>query len=54
MNARDLQRGLYLASRAVGDVNAAQRGPDALAKRLIRRTWHRAVLRNLPIWRYPR
>jgi hypothetical protein len=40
MNA---QRTAYLISRALGDVKAAKRGPDVLAKRLIRR----AVTRRL-------
>jgi hypothetical protein len=40
---RRIERDLYLASRTVGDLNAAQRGPDVLAKRIIRR----AVRRNL-------
>lgn len=55
MNLRRLQRDLWLAQRAVGDVDAAQRGPDVLAKRLVRRAWHRRVLRALgPVWRLPR
>jgi len=45
---------LYRASRLAGDIDAARRGPDVLAKRLIRRRWHRAVLRRTPGWRWPR
>lgn len=33
---RDLERDLYLASRTVGDLNAASRGPGALVTRLVR------------------
>ena len=43
MNLAKLQRTLYLAQRSVGDVRAARRGPDVLAKRVARRT----VTRNL-------
>lgn len=32
-----VQRSTYLVSRAAGDLDAARRGPDVLAKRLIRR-----------------
>lgn len=44
---RDLQRALYLAQRATGDVNAARRGPEVLAKRLIRRRVTRGVFQAL-------
>ena len=55
MNGRELQRALYKASRATGDYNAARRGPDVLAKRLVRRHLHRAMWRALgPIGRWPR
>lgn len=47
MSTRRLQRDLYLAQRALGDIDAARRGPDALAKRLIKRAWHREVVRVL-------
>lgn len=47
MNTRKLERDLYLAQRTLGDVRAARRGSDALAKRLVKRTWHRQVLRVL-------
>lgn len=32
-----IQRDAYLVSRAAGDADAARRGPEVLAKRLIRR-----------------
>lgn len=51
---RRAQRDTYLASRALGDLDALCRGPDVLAKRVVRRTWHRAVLRSLPGWKWPR
>lgn len=52
---RRAQRDLYLASRAAGDLDALRRGPDVLAKRLVRRAWHRRVYQALGgIWRQPR
>lgn len=42
---RRLERDLYLASRTVGDVNAAQRGPDVLARRVARRVIRRNLFR---------
>jgi hypothetical protein len=41
---RSLEKGLYLASRTVGDINAAKRGPDVLAKRVVKRQIHRGIL----------
>ena len=34
---QQIQRDAYLVSRTAGDINAAERGPDVLAKRIIRR-----------------
>lgn len=39
-----VRRDLYLAQRTIGDVQAAQRGPDVLAKRLVRRRVRRSLL----------
>lgn len=50
-NLRRLQRDLYLASRATGDVQAARNG--RLARRLARRWYHRkliGLLRRGRIW----
>lgn len=48
MNAlRRVQRDTYLISRAAGDLNAARRGPDVLAKRLVRRHVTRALFTAL-------
>lgn len=45
MNARQLQRDLYKASRAVGDYNAAKRGgAPALTRRLVKRAYHRRLI----------
>ena len=32
-----IRRDMYLGQRSIGDFEAAQRGPDVLAKRIIRR-----------------
>ena len=45
MNLEDIRRALYFAQRGIGDVQAAQRGPDILAKRLVRRSVTRALFR---------
>lgn len=45
MKLRKVNRDLYLASRAVGDLNAAEKG--RLPQRLIKRRYHRAVIRFL-------
>lgn len=42
MTSRKLQRDLYLASRTLGDVDAAQRG--RLPQRLIKRVVHRKII----------
>lgn len=44
---RKIQRDAYLVSRAAGDLNAAQRGPEVLAKRLIRRRATRSIFSSL-------
>ena len=44
---RRLERDLYLASRTVGDAAAAQRGPDVLARRVLRRVVRRNLFRIL-------
>lgn len=43
IDLRQFQRMAYLASRTTGDVRAAQRGPEVLAKRLIRRRATRSL-----------
>lgn len=48
---RRAQRDLYLASRTMGDVNAAMNG--RLGKRLLKRAYHRRVigmLRRSRLW----
>jgi len=40
-----LRRTLYFAQRGLGDLQAAQRGPEVLAKRLVRRSVTRALFR---------
>ena len=42
-----VRRDLYLTQRTMGDVGAAQRGPQVLAKRLVRRDLTRALFRVL-------
>lgn len=53
MNVRRLQRDLYLASRLAGDYQAAKRGPQPLARRLVKRVYHRkllGLLRRVGAW----
>jgi hypothetical protein len=40
-----LRRALYLAQRDIGDVQAAEKGPDALVKRVARRRARRSIFR---------
>lgn len=40
-----LQRDSYLVSRAAGDAHAAERGPEPLVKRIVRRKVTRAAFR---------
>jgi len=47
MNLSQLRRAMYKTQRTIGDVQAAQRGPGALAKRLARRQVRRAVGRSM-------
>ena len=47
MNLETLRRVLYFSQRTLGDVQAAQRGPDVLAKRVVRRTVTRSIFRAL-------
>ena len=42
-----LRRALYLAQRDIGDVQAAEKGPDVLAKRIVRRKVTRSLFRLL-------
>jgi hypothetical protein len=42
-----LRRVLYLAQRDIGDMQAAERGPKPLAKRIIRRKVTRSLFRLL-------
>lgn len=44
---RRAQRDAYLTSRTLGDVSAALRGPDVLARRLVRRSVTRNLFRLL-------
>lgn len=46
-NSRKLERDLYLTQRTLGDVRAAERGPEPLARRVVKRQVHRTVLRAL-------
>lgn len=51
MKLNRLQRDLYLASRTVGDVQAAKNG--RLPQRLAKRWYHRqfiALLRSIKLW----
>ena len=47
-----LRSSLYRAARLLGDVQAAQRGPASLARRMVRkrvyRAWNRPLRRWLP------
>lgn len=40
-----VRRTMYLGQRTIGDVQAAQRGPDVLGKRLVRRAVVRSIFR---------
>ena len=42
---RELQRALYKTQRAMGDVDAATRGPDKYVKRVVRRRVTRSIFR---------
>jgi hypothetical protein len=42
-----LRRTLYLTQRTIGDAQAASRGPDKLAKRLVRRSLVRAFWKGM-------
>ena len=44
---RQIQRDAHLISRTAGDLDAARRGPDVLARRLVRRDLTRAFFRVL-------
>lgn len=45
-----IQRDAHLISRTAGDADALRRGPDVLAKRLIRREVTRTVLGRAGRW----
>lgn len=47
MSTRKIERDLYLAQRALGDVRAAERGPEPLVRRVVKRRVHRTILRGL-------
>lgn len=47
MTLEQLRRLLYKSQQRIGDYQAAERGPDVLAKRLIRRSITRAIFRGL-------
>jgi len=42
-----IRRAMYKGQRAIGDFQAARRGPDVLARRLVRRDLTRALFRVL-------
>lgn len=42
-----VRRSLYRTQRAMGDVSAAGRGPGPLARRLVRRSAMRRVMRGI-------
>jgi hypothetical protein len=44
---RKIQRDAHLISRTAGDLDAAQRGPTVLAKRILRRQLTRTLFRRL-------
>ena len=48
MNLREIQRILYFTQRTIGDVRAAERGPNVLVKRVLRRIITRTIFKNLP------
>ena len=45
----EIRRSLYLGQRALGDWQAASRGPGVLGRRLVRRRITRTLMRSL--WR---
>jgi hypothetical protein len=45
MSIESTRRALYLAQRGLGTYQAAQRGPRALSKRIVRRHVTRALMR---------
>jgi hypothetical protein len=47
MNLEQIRRILYFSQRTIGDVQAAQRGPDKLVKRVVRRQVTRSIFRLL-------
>lgn len=49
-NLETVRRALYFTQRSIGDVQAAQRGPTKLAKRLLRRQERRVIGRFLSRW----
>lgn len=51
MTLRSIQRDTYRVSRALGDLNAARRGPKPLARRLVKRAVHRREIGLLRRWR---
>jgi hypothetical protein len=52
MSIESTRRGLYLAQRGLGTLQAAQRGPKPLCKRLVRRTVTRQLMKPYgKLWR---
>lgn len=47
MNLYTLRRALYCGARACSDASAARRGPDALARREVRKCVYHTVNRSL-------
>jgi hypothetical protein len=43
----EIRRSMYLSQRAIGDYQAARRGPGVLGKRLARRYVTRTLMRGL-------
>jgi hypothetical protein len=48
MRLETVRRALYFGQRTIGDYQAARRGPEKLAKRLVRRSLVRDLFRMLP------
>jgi hypothetical protein len=41
-----LEHDLYVTQRTMGDARAPRRGPDVLARRLVKRAYHRRLTRK--------
>lgn len=49
-NLELFRRALYLSQRSISDYQALRKGPDALAKRIVRRKVTAAAFRALGRW----